>query len=450
MQCRIGSLVTCVMLLVGQSPAAERPPLATVLELDPTDVSSITPSQLIEFCSYYLVKEKPAVETDICKLLVLRGQAFGRLAKTAEALRDFDEVLRRAPNDSHAGFARARELVVQGRLDAALSQIDALLRDSPNATKVLTLKATILIKLRRWQLAMSLCDQAIKVAPDEPDAYLYRVMANVPLGRMQQAFEDCNSCIRLGYGLGTPLAAIPICLRGDIFLAKNEVAHAMRDYEMAVGLDPRLIPARHGMWACYLLRGKYAIAGYLGRRLAREFDDNPYASIPLVVSLLHEGKRDEAQQLADRLLVQDSDSSLILLTRGHVNHARGDYEAALLDYETALSMNPGHSQIEGSLAFLLATCPEKKIRDGKRAVALAKRGCERTREHNPRFLMLLAMAHAECGEVEEAARVAKRAIEKLGRGAPLEKEYKRRIKAIIEKGPVHLKPESGALDYLLF
>ena len=57
--------------------------------------------------------------------------------------------------------------------------------------------------------------------------------------------------------------------------------------------------------------------------------------------------------------------------------------AAIKDYEDLLQAQPKHADGLNELAWILATCPEDKFRDGKKALDLAKTLNVLTMEKNP-------------------------------------------------------------------
>jgi len=63
-----------------------------------------------------------------------------------------------------------------------------------------------------------------------------------------------------------------------------------------------------------------------------------------------------------------------------------------------------------NLADLYATCPEKKFRNGDKAVALACKACELTNYQDRHIVNVLAAAYAECGDFDKAIEYQKKAI----------------------------------------
>lgn len=113
--------------------------------------------------------------------------------------------------------------------------------------------------------------------------------------------------------------------------------------------------------------------------------------------------------------------------RGDYWIAHGDYQQALAGYEQAVGDEPENSDSLNNLAWLLSTCPDAALRDGKRAVELATHACDLTERENPSFLDTLAAASAEAGDFKAAAETQREAIGLLSKGDRSAKDYRGRL-----------------------
>jgi len=64
-----------------------------------------------------------------------------------------------------------------------------------------------------------------------------------------------------------------------------------------------------------------------------------------------------------------------------------------------------------NLAWLLATCPDASLRDGSRAVELARKAEQLAGSSHPEIFDTLAAAYAEAGQFSEAMETAKKALQ---------------------------------------
>jgi tetratricopeptide (TPR) repeat protein len=75
--------------------------------------------------------------------------------------------------------------------------------------------------------------------------------------------------------------------------------------------------------------------------------------------------------------------------------------AAIVEFRKAIELNPEETCYHNSLAWLLATCPEPKLRDPDQAVALAKHAIERMPNVHP-YWRTLGVAYYRAKKWEEA------------------------------------------------
>jgi peptidoglycan/LPS O-acetylase OafA/YrhL len=89
--------------------------------------------------------------------------------------------------------------------------------------------------------------------------------------------------------------------------------------------------------------------------------------------------------------------------------AKHRYGAALNHYSLALEYDPKSVDALNNAAWLLATAPNPRLRNGKMAVTLASHACELTDYKQPFFIGTLAAACAEAGRFDEAIANAQKA-----------------------------------------
>jgi len=85
------------------------------------------------------------------------------------------------------------------------------------------------------------------------------------------------------------------------------------------------------------------------------------------------------------------------------------------------------------LAWLWATCPEERFRDGKKAVEFATRSCELTKWKDANMLRTLAATYANVGEFDKAVEWQEKA--KKGLGEEFRKKGEERLKLYTKKKP---------------
>ncbi|MGP8201394.1 MAG: tetratricopeptide repeat protein [Limisphaerales bacterium] len=130
--------------------------------------------------------------------------------------------------------------------------------------------------------------------------------------------------------------------------------------------------------------------------------------------LRQQGKVDEAiNQYQEALRIKPDNESI------HFNLARAFYQEGTLDlaieqFQSALQIEPGDMEAQNNLAWLLATAPQASLRNGAKAVELARQANELAGGKNPVILGTLAAALAETGRYPEALETSRRALQLAG------------------------------------
>ena len=91
---------------------------------------------------------------------------------------------------------------------------------------------------------------------------------------------------------------------------------------------------------------------------------------------------------------------------------RGELQKdAIAEYERAARISGQDPLARNNLAWVLATSPDASIRDGTRAIELAKQAVRLSRGKDPNYLRTLAVACAGSGRFAEARETARRALQ---------------------------------------
>ena len=103
--------------------------------------------------------------------------------------------------------------------------------------------------------------------------------------------------------------------------------------------------------------------------------------------------------------------------KAHVDLVRALQETkqhvkAVAACRTGLQLFPQETRLRQRLAWMLATNPQRRFRNGPEALSVARALCEETRYRNVQYLDTLAAACAETGDFESAVRHLERVLER--------------------------------------
>jgi Flp pilus assembly protein TadD len=248
----------------------------------------------------------------------------------------------------------------------------------------------------------------------------------------------------------TTLARNPECWMahtnlGLVLLQKGKIDDSIAQYRSALQMQPDSWDAEYNLGTALLGKAQVDEAILHCERAVRMRPTDPDAQVALGNALFQKGRVDEAIAHYQEAITAQPEHFLARYTLGHALLEKGDLggaievcRSALLlrpsdvdcqttlaialeekgnpveaiqHYQKALELAPRAIPTLTNLAWLLATSPDASLRNGPKAIELAKQADRLVGGTNTLVLRTLAAAYAENGEFANAIRTARSAMQ---------------------------------------
>ena len=269
-----------------------------------SDCGANDPGRSIAGCT--LVIDDPHTDANArVRALGARGIARQHLGDLNGARADFSAVLAARPRERVILHARGVVDFGLGHYQEAIADFSAALAIDPQNVGSLTARAVAYGYAKDYDRAITDASLAVTLAPDTPLAFAARARAFKGKDDLAHALADYDAAIKLN-----PIA-VYYRERGDVRERAGDHDGAIADATAAIELVPDDLIAHFDRAEAYQARAHGSVTEDLEKALA-DYD--------FVV----------------RLKPEDDFFAWALSERGHVHHALGDFDAAIVDYTLQL------------------------------------------------------------------------------------------------------------------
>ena len=346
-------------------------------------------------------------------------------------LADFDEAVRLTPDDVTLLRARGLTLADLDRNEAALADFNKAIELEPTHAPTLEAKAIVLAQLKKYDEAVATLNRAKELNPKSLSPLLHLAKVHAMQQKFDAAVEDLNQAL----AMDSENVAV-LLLRAGVYQEKGDKKKAMDDVDAAAKLRPDL-PLVIRTRALLLANNEQLDEAAVELEKLVKLDPKDSAT-QLQLAMIYTMKKQSSKAILiyTAILKAAPDEWQAWRGRGDAYLNIGKHADAIADYEKALKMQPKDDGILNNFAWVLATSPDAKLRDGPRALKLAKLACELTENKVPHILSTLAAAYAETGDFENAIKWSTKAVELGGKDKESGEALKKELDTYKAKKPV--------------
>ena len=403
------------------------------------------------------------------ELHFILGSVFARQGLTEKAISHFEAGLRIRPNDVRERCNLGAMFAKQGQTEKAISHFENALKIDPDCAEAHSNLGVLFTRQGQIEKAVSHLEKAVEINPDYAEAHYNLGAVLARQGQTEKAISHFEKTLRIDPDYAEAHANL-----GVLFARQGQTERAVSHLEKAVEINPDYAEAHYNLGAVLASQEQFdkaishlekaieinpdyaeahnSLGGIFGRQgqfdkaishLEKAIGINPdYAEAHYNLGMAFEGigELDAALEHYEKAVADSKRAANIHNRMGSILIRQGQSGKALRHFEEVLRANPDFVEVQNNLAWILATCPDAALRDGKRAIELACSADRLSGGNQTPILDTLAAAYAEAGQYPEAVTTARRALDLAAGQESLTKGLRARLRLYEAGVPYH---ESG-------
>jgi tetratricopeptide (TPR) repeat protein len=327
-----------------------------------------------------------------------RGRVYHELHQYARALADYCKATDLDPKDAVAWNNRGQAYRYLKQYDKALDDYSRAIELDPSIAIFWYNRGRVYHALHQFDKAVADYSKAIELDPKNMHAWANRGIVYCDnLGQPEKAVADFSKAIEL-----EPTNATLWSNRGNAHRKLRLYKEAVADFSKALDLDPKnaIIWYNRGLAYRNLRQYDKAVADFseaikLDPNFVNAWRNRGIAYCD------HLGQPEKAVADFSRAIQLEPTNAVNWSNRGVAYRKLRQYAKAIADYFRAIDLDGKCASARNNLAWLLATCPDAKLRDPKRAVELARIAVQLSPDES-NYWGTLGTAHYRAGDWKAA------------------------------------------------
>ncbi len=322
-----------------------------------------------------------------------------------EALALCRKAVELAPNHAIGHLGLGNVLFHQERIDEAIAEYRKAAEIEPTFVEAHYNLGQLLWKQKRVDEALAAYRRTVELAPDHADARWGMALALNGKNEFRESASELREVLRIRPGI----ARVHLTLAG-VLKDLGDKDGALENYRRAAELEPKVALHQLMLGLAYHRAQRYAEAAST-YRAALEIDPKSSMTFGVLGDVLErQGLHEEAENAYRSAIGLDSKYSDAYQGLGAALASQGKLREAIDARELGIRRGKPDADAASDLALLLTTCADETLRDGARAVELARRAAE-LEPQNVRHQRVLGAAHCRAGKWQAALDALKRADE---------------------------------------